>query len=170
MSLRVISRLVKTKASFLRGLRALWGEVSSIFSAPPEIDTRTHEISIAESIIDIAEAAAGEQNSLSVQAIKIRLGEFTTIAREALQFAFEAVRQGTLADHARLEIEIAPMVVHCVLCGPIAKPVREVYLMCPQCGLPLKIVSGEELQVEYIEFESPAEGEPWSASLSKQTY
>jgi Zn finger protein HypA/HybF involved in hydrogenase expression len=29
--------------------------------------------------------------------------------------------------------------------------------MCPQCGLPLDVISGEELQVEYIEVESEAE-------------
>jgi hydrogenase nickel incorporation protein HypA/HybF len=170
MSIRVMRRFEKVKASFLRVVGVLWGEFSAMFSASPEIDSRMREISIAESIIDIAEAKAREQNSLCVQAIKIRLGEFTTVAREALEFAFEVVRQGTLADHARLEIEIVPMVVDCVLCGPIADPIREICLICPQCGLPLKIVSGEELQVEYIEIQSQADREPWNASLPKQMY
>jgi hydrogenase nickel incorporation protein HypA/HybF len=129
-----------------------------------------HEISIAESIIDIAEAKAREQKSLCIQVIKIRLGQFTTIAREALEFAFDVVSQGTLADHARLEIEIVTMVVNCVLCGPIAEPVRELCLICPKCGLSLTIISGEELQVEYIEVESVAEREQWNESLSKQMY
>lgn len=127
-----------------------------------------HEISIAESIIAIAEAAARKQKALSIQGIKIRLGEFTTIARVALEFAFEIARQDTLATDARLEIEIVAMVVHCVLCGQVDEPVREVCLICPQCGFPLKIVSGEELQVEYIEVEPQAERESWNASLSKQ--
>jgi hydrogenase nickel incorporation protein HypA/HybF len=129
-----------------------------------------HEISIAEGIIDIAEAKAREQKSLCIQVIKIRLGEFTTIAREALEFAFEVARQGTLAADSRLEIESVPMVVHCVLCGAIENPVRQVCLICPQCGLPLTIISGEELQVEYIEVESQAERESWNESLSKQMY
>ena len=116
--------------------------------------TRMHEIAIAKSIIEIAEAKAREQNSGPIQAIKIRLGEFTTVVREALEFAFEAVRQDTLAENARLEIESVPMVVRCVTCGSVTDPVREVCLICPQCGLPLEIVSGEELQVEYIEVES----------------
>jgi hydrogenase nickel incorporation protein HypA/HybF len=153
--------MVKAIAAVHRTLCVLWRQVSP---------TRTHEVSIAEGIIDIAEARAREQNSLCVQAIKIRLGEFTTIARAALEAAFEVVRQGSLADHARLEIEIVPMVVRCVLCGPIADPVKEICLICPQCRLPLKIDSGEELEVEYIEFESQAEREPWNASLSKQSY
>jgi hydrogenase nickel incorporation protein HypA/HybF len=113
-----------------------------------------HELSIAQSIIEIAEAKAREEDSPSIQIIKIRLGEFTTIVREALEFAFEAARQETLAENARLEIEIVPMVVRCATCGVVNDPMREVSLICPQCGLPLEVVSGEELQVEYIEVES----------------
>jgi hydrogenase nickel incorporation protein HypA/HybF len=113
-----------------------------------------HEISIAMSIIDIAEAKAREDNTQSIKVIKIRLGQFTSIARDALEFAFEAARQETLAKNARLEIESVPIVLECVACGLVTQPASGVCLICPQCGLPLKIVSGEELSVEYIEVES----------------
>jgi hydrogenase nickel incorporation protein HypA/HybF len=115
-----------------------------------------HEISIARSIIEIAEAKAREANSRSIQSIKIRLGESARIAREALEFAFDVARRETLAENARLEIESVPMVVRCVTCGPVRDPVRDVCLICPQCGLPLEVVSGEEIQVEFIEVESEA--------------
>lgn len=129
-----------------------------------------HEISIAHSIIEIAEATAQAQKSRSIYAIKIRLGEFTTVVREALEFAFEIARRGTLAQNARLEIESIPMRVQCVSCGPVAEPVKTVCLLCPQCGLPVKIVSGEELQVDSIDLESETENPKWSASRSKQTF
>jgi hydrogenase nickel incorporation protein HypA/HybF len=116
-----------------------------------------HEISIALNIIEIAEAKAREGNSRCIQTIKIRLGEFTTVVREALEFAFEVARRDTLAENARLEIESVAMIVRCVLCGPVTSPTRSVCMMCPQCGLPLDVISGEELQVEYIEVESEAE-------------
>ncbi len=117
-----------------------------------------HEISIAQSIIEIAEAKAREEHSRCIQVIKIRLGEFTTVVREALEFAFDVARQDTLAENARLEIESVPMIVRCVACGPVTDPVREFCLICPQCGLPLEVVSGEELQVEYIDVESVLRG------------
>jgi hydrogenase nickel incorporation protein HypA/HybF len=116
-----------------------------------------HELSIAQSIIEIAEEKAREENSLCIQTIKIRLGEFTTVVRDALEFAFEVARRETLAENARLEIESVPMVLRCVTCGSVTDPMREVCLICPRCGLPLEIVLGEELQVEYIEVESAAE-------------
>lgn len=131
-----------------------------------------HEISIAESIVQIAEAKAREQNARGVQVkcvqvIKLRLGTFTTIVPEALQFAFEIARQGTLSRNARLDIEMVPMVVRCVVCDAVAEPVRGVCLICAQCGFPLEIVSGEELQIEYIEvdckeMDSSEGGPPWS--------
>ena len=115
-----------------------------------------HELSIAQSIVEIAEAKAREKNVQCIHTVKIRLGEFTTVVPEALEFAFEIARQGTLAENARLEIESVPMVVRCVACGTVTDPVRDVCLICPHCGLPLEVISGEELQVEYIEAESVA--------------
>ena len=121
-----------------------------------------HEISIAESIVQIAEAKAREQNARSIQVIKLRLGTFTTIVAEALQFAFEICRAGTLARNASLEIESVPMVVRCVVCEAETQPAGGVCLICEQCGFPLEIVSGEELQIEYIEVDSDTEGLSWS--------
>lgn len=121
-----------------------------------------HEISIAESILLIAEAKAREQEARSIQVIKLRLGTFTTIVSDALQFAFGVCRDGTLAQDARLEIEIVPMVVRCVVCEASTQPVGGICLICEQCGFPLEIISGEELQIEYIEVGSEREVSPWN--------
>ena len=112
-----------------------------------------HELSIAQGIVEIAEAKARELNSRAIQAIKVRLGEFTTIDREALEFAFEAARRDTLAETARLEIETVPMVVRCAACGSQGAPAQRLCLICSQCGFPLEILSGKEITVEYIELE-----------------
>ena len=123
-----------------------------------------HEISVAESILDIVEAKAREQNAASVQVIKLRLGKFTTIVPEALEFAFEVARQGTLAQNARLEIEVISMVLHCVVCDAETQPESGICLICERCGFPLKIIAGEELSIEYIEIEAEKEGPQWVES------
>jgi hydrogenase nickel incorporation protein HypA/HybF len=120
-----------------------------------------HEISIAMSIIDIAEANARKQGASSIKLVKLRLGEFTTIVQEALEFAFEIARQDTMAAHATLAVEIVPMSVRCISCGVINNPIKDVILSCPQCGLPLEIIDGEDIQLEYIEVEM--ETIAWSA-------
>lgn len=119
-----------------------------------------HEISIAEDILRIAEAKARERNARSIQLIKLRLGTFTTIVEEALQFAFEVCRQGTLAAGSRLEIEVVAMVAECVVCGSQAQPAHDIRLICGTCGFPLRIVVGEELRVEYIEVDLNQEESP----------
>jgi len=112
-----------------------------------------HELSIATNIVEIAEAEAQKHGSRLIRTIKLRLGEFTTIVRDALEFSFEVARQGTLAEHATLQIETVPLAVRCPTCGPVKQPAHEICLMCPTCGSPLQIVCGEELQVEYIELD-----------------
>ena len=112
-----------------------------------------HEISIIESILEVAEEKAREVNSPSIKVIKLRLGQFTAIAREALEFAFEVARMGTLAENARLEVEIVPMVFHCVVCDAETQPAGAMSFICQRCGFPLKIVSGKDLQIEYIEID-----------------
>ena len=121
-----------------------------------------HEISIAVSIVEIAEAKAREANSRSIEVIALRLGEFTTIVPEALNFAFEVARRGTLAEHARLQIEIVPMVVQCVVCDSKAPAFTRGCLICDRCGFPLKIVAGEELQIDYLEIETEQEKLEWN--------
>jgi hydrogenase nickel incorporation protein HypA/HybF len=127
-----------------------------------------HEISIAESILEIAEAKARDANARSIQVIALRLGEFTTIVREALEFAFEIARRGTLAENARLQIEIVPVIVRCVVCNADAPVVKSICLFCSRCGFPLKIISGEELQIDYVEVETEKEDFAWSESQFKQ--
>lgn len=123
-----------------------------------------HEISIAESILEIAERQARSQNARSIQLIKLRLGEFTTIVREALEFAFEIARQGTLAEQAVLEIETVSILVHCAVCDKATQPVAGICLICTVCGFPMEILSGEELQIEYIEVETEEEWTKWNRS------
>ncbi len=126
-----------------------------------------HEVSIAQSIVEIAEASARGRNALSIQLIKIRLGDFTNIVPEALEFAFAVVRQGSLAEHARLDIEMVRMTLNCVVCEMATKPARGLCLICAQCGFPLKIVAGEELQIEYIDVTTEEESFEWNEAYKE---
>jgi hydrogenase nickel incorporation protein HypA/HybF len=126
-----------------------------------------HEIGIAESLIEIAEVKAREANARSIQVIALRLGEFTTVVREALEFAFEIAKQGTLAGNARLEIEVVPTRVQCVVCAVDAELLRGAALRCERCGFPLKIICGEEMQIDYIEIENEEENLAWKESQYK---
>jgi hydrogenase nickel incorporation protein HypA/HybF len=129
---------------------------------------RVHELSIAESILDIVTAEAVKRQAPAVIAIKLRLGEFTGVVREALEFAFEIARQGTLAEQAVLEIESVPLETRCPVCALTARPGEDFCLVCERCGRPVDILSGREMQVEYVDLAERAatdkEEVPWTAS------
>lgn len=119
-----------------------------------------HELSIAESILEIAAKEAANHRAAAVTAVKIRLGDFTGVVGEALEFAFEIARQGTVAARARLEIERVPLQTRCPACGEAGG--ADFCFVCQRCGTPLEILAGREMQVESIEL---AEEEvTWTAS------
>jgi hydrogenase nickel incorporation protein HypA/HybF len=110
-----------------------------------------HELSIAQSIIDIAEDYAQQEGARAVRMIGLRVGALSGVVPEALEFAFSVAKMGTLAQGAGLEVEHVSLVGYCAACdrefetdGPFA--------LCPACGEPsAEIRRGEELDVLYLE-------------------
>ena len=125
-----------------------------------------HELVIAESIIEMAVAEAKKRNSPSIETIKLRLGEFTGVVREALEFGFEIARQGTLAKTAVLDIEIVPLKTRCPQCGLTGQPVDDFCFLCAGCRSPVEIISGREMQVEYLELTEEEESVASDHALS----
>jgi hydrogenase nickel incorporation protein HypA/HybF len=110
-----------------------------------------HEVAIAQNIIEIVEAEAKRNDANKINKVKLRVGRFTCVVKEALEFAFEVVKQDTFAHDAAVEIEMVELQVECPKCGLTKSPENEYNFICVECGAPLDIVSGRELQVEYIE-------------------
>jgi hydrogenase nickel incorporation protein HypA/HybF len=116
-----------------------------------------HEAGIAASILDIAEREARRNGSGRIQLIRLRLGAFTGVVRESLEFAFDALRPGTLAENAVLDIEAVPLCAACPVCGWTGEPPKEFCFTCPTCHHPVEILSGREMQVDYIDLEDRQE-------------
>lgn len=110
-----------------------------------------HELSLAQGIIDIAVSEARKHDAAGVKTIKLRLGEFTGVAREALEFSFEVAKRGTAAESAALEIETVELKTLCRRCGIVGRPTEDFCLTCSRCGDPVEILAGREMQVEYVE-------------------
>jgi hydrogenase nickel incorporation protein HypA/HybF len=110
-----------------------------------------HELAIAQGILTIAEREAGKMDSVFVEKIKVRLGEFTGIVKEALEFSFDVVKQGTVAEHADLAIEVVKLRKSCSKCASIFLSPGDYSFLCPVCNSPVEIVAGRELQVEYVD-------------------
>jgi hydrogenase nickel incorporation protein HypA/HybF len=109
-----------------------------------------HELSIAESIVRVAEAHADGRR---VTAVEVRVGALRQVVPAALEFAFELVARGTPVEGAALELEEVPAKVSCRSCGAVSE-IDLFPLACRTCGgLDVDVVSGEELLVESLELE-----------------
>src|SRR5579862_707322 len=76
------------------------------------IGTRMHELSIAISIVEMAEEEAARRGDVHVDAIHLRLGLLSGVAREALLFSFDLACEGTALKGSRLVIEDLPVIVY----------------------------------------------------------
>ena len=116
-----------------------------------------HELSIANSIVEIATEYATSNRAIKVRSITVRLGALSCVHKSALQFSFELITKETLLQSAELKFIEVPVSVFCQPCN------REVELpgiqqfRCPLCDTPSGDVRrGKELDIESIEITQQA--------------
>ncbi|MCZ7557683.1 MAG: hydrogenase maturation nickel metallochaperone HypA [Bacteroidia bacterium] len=111
-----------------------------------------HEVSIAESIVDIARDYAGRENVPLFSAIELQIGTLSGIEIEALMFAMDVVCRGTVLEGAEIRIQSVAGRARCEGCN-FEFPVEDQFSPCPACGeLRSSIISGEELRVSSLLF------------------
>jgi hydrogenase nickel incorporation protein HypA/HybF len=112
-----------------------------------------HELSIATSIIEIAEQEA-HRRGVRVSAVHLKLGPLSGVVKEALLSAYEIAVMGTTMEGSRLVVEDVPITVYCPKCSEQRTVDSMQWLCCPVCYTPVAdIVQGSELQVTALEVE-----------------
>ena len=113
-----------------------------------------HELSIAISIIELAEEEAERRGDVQVIAVHLKLGLLSGVAKEALLSSYGLACQGTALEGSKLIIEDIPLIVYCPKCDARrpASPVQG--FSCPECGTPTpEILQGKELEVAAMEIQ-----------------
>lgn len=111
-----------------------------------------HEMSVTQSILDIVLDQAKENDAAKVTSVKLRFGMVTAIVPDCVTFYFEQMTEGTIAEGAKLEVEMVPLKIRCIQCGEISEGTDELDVTCPKCGNPFtEIISGREMEVASIE-------------------
>ncbi|MCA9113846.1 MAG: hydrogenase maturation nickel metallochaperone HypA [Planctomycetaceae bacterium] len=113
-----------------------------------------HELSIALSILGIAEEEAGRHGNPRVIAVQLKLGPLSGVVPEALLSAWELAREGSPLEGARLDIEVVPVTAICPQCKTEVVIASIQQLCCSACGTPTPgITGGRELEVTALEIE-----------------
>jgi hydrogenase nickel incorporation protein HypA/HybF len=112
-----------------------------------------HEVSLVESIVDLVAEEQRKQFFARVRMIRLTVGALGHAEPDALRFCFDAVTRGTVADGARLEIQIVPGEGWCAVCRQYAQ-VSERFAACPVCDHgPMRLTAGDELRLAELEVE-----------------
>ncbi|MGE0442760.1 MAG: hydrogenase maturation nickel metallochaperone HypA [Gemmatimonadales bacterium] len=113
-----------------------------------------HELSLALGIVDAVSAAARRAGAVRVLRIKVRIGVLSGVVADALRFGFDVASRGTVVAEAALDLEVVPVSIWCPACAAEVRPVTELRLQCPDCGLPSgEIRRGRELEVAEMEID-----------------
>ncbi|WP_337868192.1 hydrogenase maturation nickel metallochaperone HypA [Meiothermus sp.] len=112
-----------------------------------------HELGLVQRILEIAEAYARREGARAIRLIGLKVGALSGVEKSALEFVFEAAKQGTLAEKARLAVNWVPPVSFCKGCNvefEVDNPFG--IALCPLCNEPSATLrQGQELEVEYLE-------------------
>jgi hydrogenase nickel incorporation protein HypA/HybF len=110
-----------------------------------------HEMSLCESMLQILEQQAVEQGYTKITTVRLEIGKLSSVEPEAMRFAFEVVRRGTLAEQAKLEILEIEGKAWCVTCQQQII-ITQRYDGCPLCGAyQLLISDGEQMRIKELE-------------------
>jgi len=112
-----------------------------------------HELAITQDMLNLVLEQAEKAGAKEVGEINLVIGEMTGVVEDCVQFYFNFLSKGTIAERAALSFTMVPTTARCRVCD---KPfeLKEFDWACPYCqGNSMEIIAGKELFVESIEVE-----------------
>jgi hydrogenase nickel incorporation protein HypA/HybF len=112
-----------------------------------------HELSITESVLEIALRHARQAQAQQIVRLNLLIGDLSSIVDESVQFYWDIVSQDTIAEGAELHFERVPGSLRCLNCDHTF-PLNGQSFTCPACG-DTRVVAegGNEFRLESIEVE-----------------
>ncbi len=116
-----------------------------------------HELSVTESILEIAATHAQANKASKVTQINLVIGRLSSIIDDSVQFYWETISEGSICEGSKLSFARIPAVLRCLDCQREYQIEQEL-TPCPCCGShKTQIISGEEFYVDSIEIEKDQE-------------
>ncbi len=112
-----------------------------------------HEQNIVESLLALALENAVRGQAKKIHKINVVIGELSGAVDESMEFYFNFLRKGTIAEEAILVFTHKPAQLQCRKCSKVFTPGKSGY-QCPDCKeSEVEIVGGRELYLESLEVE-----------------
>ncbi|MBI3481147.1 MAG: hydrogenase maturation nickel metallochaperone HypA [Nitrosomonadales bacterium] len=106
-----------------------------------------HEMSLAESVLQLIEDEARNQGFSRVKTVCLEIGQLACVEKESMRFCFDAVVHGSIAERAQLEIiETAGQGI-CASCA-LEQPIVALHEACSNCGShEIRVICGDAMRV-----------------------
>lgn len=110
-----------------------------------------HEMALCEGIREVIEAQARAHGVDRIARVRVEIGRFSGVERAALDFAFDVVMRGSVAEDATLVIVDLPGRARCFGCGADVE-IDSRLASCPSCGSgQLLTTGGDEMRIKDME-------------------
>ena len=107
-----------------------------------------HEMGIALEIHRVCREVVAEQGGGRIDSVRMAIGELAAVEPDLLTYAWEAVIAGGSDEGARLVVEWHPARQFCAQCDEDKnRSEGSWFKICPDCGQPLAVNGGDELDV-----------------------
>jgi hydrogenase nickel incorporation protein HypA/HybF len=113
-----------------------------------------HELSVTEGLINIIADHVRGTAVRKVCGVNLVIGDLASIVDDSLQFYFDILSRGTVAENALLSIMRVTAEFRCWSCGHSFQREKHSY-RCTACGgNDVQVTRGEEFYIESIEVET----------------
>ena len=110
-----------------------------------------HEMSLCEGVRQVIEDQARQHAITAVKRVRLEIGRFAGVEKPALEFAFDVVLRGSVAEGAALEMIDLPGRAMCYDCMQEVE-IDDRLAPCPDCGGGrLMPVAGDEMKIKDLE-------------------
>ncbi|WP_319445326.1 MULTISPECIES: hydrogenase maturation nickel metallochaperone HypA [unclassified Mycobacterium] len=106
-----------------------------------------HEMALTQSVVEaVCEHAAGRR----VHSVRVEVGALCAVVPDAMSFCFEMAVEGTVADGARLDIDVRPGAARCRSCDAHFE-LTDPILLCPCGSADVEVLTGRDLTILSME-------------------
>ena len=109
-----------------------------------------HELSVTESILEIALRHAQETKAKRITDLYLVIGQLSSIVDDSVQFYWDIISQDTPAQGAKLHFKRIPARLTCLECGHEYSPGDD--LACPAChSSHVRVMAGDEFRLDAMD-------------------
>jgi hydrogenase nickel incorporation protein HypA/HybF len=112
-----------------------------------------HELYATQAILEKALQNAVKEKAARITRLYLVVGEISTYSDDSVQFYWDEISKGTIAEGAQLHFRHVDAAMQCMACSTSYHPDAG-EILCPNCGSSgAKILAGEEFFMEAIDVE-----------------